>query len=106
MARSEPWFCLASRALIRTMLCHMVSFPSDAPLQRREVSMTGAYAYTPDIWPPLVAAVFLAAIGLYAWRRRAARRRRSSRCRRFPSCYCWGLRSRPPPSACDEDRLV
>ena len=33
--------------------------------------MTGAYAYTPDIWPPLVAAIFLAAIGLYAWRRRA-----------------------------------
>ena len=32
--------------------------------------MTGAYAYTPDIWPPLVAAIFLAAIGLYAWRRR------------------------------------
>ena len=33
--------------------------------------MAGAYAYTPDIWPPLVAAIFLAAIGLYAWRRRA-----------------------------------
>jgi signal transduction histidine kinase len=32
--------------------------------------MTGAYAYTPAIWPPLVAAFFLAAIGLYAWRRR------------------------------------
>jgi PAS domain S-box-containing protein len=32
--------------------------------------MAGAYAYTPAIWPPLVAAVFLAAIGLYAWSRR------------------------------------
>jgi signal transduction histidine kinase len=32
--------------------------------------MTGAYAYTPAIWPPLIAAVFLAAIGAYAWRRR------------------------------------
>jgi PAS domain S-box-containing protein len=32
--------------------------------------MTGAYAYTPAIWPPLVAAVLLAAIGVYAWRRR------------------------------------
>jgi PAS domain S-box-containing protein len=34
--------------------------------------MSGAYAYTPAIWPPLVAAVLLAAIGLYAWRRRDA----------------------------------
>ena len=33
--------------------------------------MTGAYAYTPEIWPPLVAAILLAAIGLFAWRRRA-----------------------------------
>jgi PAS domain S-box-containing protein len=33
--------------------------------------MPGAYAYTPAIWPPLVAAVFLAAIGHYAWSRRA-----------------------------------
>jgi signal transduction histidine kinase len=49
----------------------MVFFPSDAPLLRRKASMTGAYAYTPHIWPPLVAAIFLAAIGLYAWRRRA-----------------------------------
>jgi signal transduction histidine kinase len=32
--------------------------------------MTGAYAYSPAIWPPLVAAIFLAAIGVYAWRRR------------------------------------
>jgi signal transduction histidine kinase len=32
--------------------------------------MTGAYAYTPAIWLPLIAAVLLAAIGLYAWRRR------------------------------------
>jgi len=32
--------------------------------------MTGPYAYTPAIWPPLVAAIFLAAIGVYAWRRR------------------------------------
>jgi PAS domain S-box-containing protein len=33
--------------------------------------MTGAYAYTPDIWLPLAGAVFLAAIGLYCWRRRS-----------------------------------
>ena len=32
--------------------------------------MSGAYAYTPAIWPPLVAAIFLVAIALYAWRRR------------------------------------
>ena len=32
--------------------------------------MTGAYAYTPAIWPPLVAIPLLAAIGIYAWRRR------------------------------------
>jgi hypothetical protein len=32
--------------------------------------MSGAYVYTPTISPPLVAAVFLAAISLYAWRRR------------------------------------
>jgi len=32
--------------------------------------MTGPYAYTPAIWPPLVAAIFLAAIGVYAWHRR------------------------------------
>jgi PAS domain S-box-containing protein len=32
--------------------------------------MTGAYVCTPAIWPALVAAVLLAAIGLYAWRRR------------------------------------
>jgi PAS domain S-box-containing protein len=32
--------------------------------------MNEAYVYTPAIWPPLVAAIFLAAIGLYAWRRR------------------------------------
>jgi signal transduction histidine kinase len=30
----------------------------------------GAYTYTPDIWPPLAAAVFLAALSLYSWRRR------------------------------------
>jgi signal transduction histidine kinase len=33
--------------------------------------MTGAYVYTPSIWPPLAAAIFLAALGMYAWRRRA-----------------------------------
>lgn len=33
--------------------------------------MTGAYAYPPHIWPPLLAAIFLAALGLYSWRRRA-----------------------------------
>jgi hypothetical protein len=32
--------------------------------------MPGTYAYTPAIWPPLVACVVLAAIGHYAWRRR------------------------------------
>jgi hypothetical protein len=32
--------------------------------------MTGAYAYTPEIWPPLAAAVFVAALGLYSWRHR------------------------------------
>ena len=32
--------------------------------------MTDAYAYTPAIWLPLIAAVFLVAIGLYAWRHR------------------------------------
>ena len=32
--------------------------------------MAGAYAYTPDIWPPLAAAFFLAAMALYCWRRR------------------------------------
>ena len=31
--------------------------------------MTDAYAYTDDIWLPLASAVFLAAIGLYTWRR-------------------------------------
>ena len=32
--------------------------------------MTDAYAYTPTIWPPLVAAIVVAAMGLYAWHRR------------------------------------
>ena len=32
--------------------------------------MTDAYACTLAIWPPLIAAIFLAAIGMYAWRRR------------------------------------
>ena len=32
--------------------------------------MTGVYAYTPAIWPPLAGVIFLAAIGLYCWRRR------------------------------------
>ena len=26
----------------------------------------------PDIWPPLLGAIFLAALGLYSWRRRSA----------------------------------
>ena len=30
--------------------------------------MTGAYAYTPDIWPPLLGTIFLAVVGLYSWR--------------------------------------
>jgi PAS domain S-box-containing protein len=33
--------------------------------------MTGAYAYTPDIWLPLLGAIFLAGMGLYCWRRRS-----------------------------------
>ncbi len=33
--------------------------------------MTAAYAYTPHIWPPLLAAIFLAALSLGSWRRRA-----------------------------------
>ena len=32
--------------------------------------MTGAYAYTPEIWPPLAGAVLLGVLGLYSWRRR------------------------------------
>jgi len=32
--------------------------------------MAGTYAYTPEIWLPLAAAVFLAILGLYGWRRR------------------------------------
>ena len=32
--------------------------------------MTGAYVYTPNFWPPLAAAIFVAALGLYSWRRR------------------------------------
>jgi len=31
--------------------------------------MTGAYVYIVAIWPPLLAAAFLALIALYAWRR-------------------------------------
>ena len=33
--------------------------------------MTGNYVYSPDMWPPLVTALFLVALGLYSWRRRA-----------------------------------
>jgi hypothetical protein len=32
--------------------------------------MAEAYAYTPEVWPPLTAAVLVAAIALYSWRRR------------------------------------
>lgn len=32
--------------------------------------MSGAYAYTAEIWPPLVAAILLAALGLYSWQHR------------------------------------
>ena len=35
--------------------------------------MTGAYVYTPAIWPPLAGAIFLVALGLYNWRRRDVR---------------------------------
>ena len=33
--------------------------------------MAGAYVYTPAIWPPLAGAIFVAALGLYSWRRRS-----------------------------------
>lgn len=33
--------------------------------------MTGAYIYTPDIWPLLVAAIFLGAMGVSSWRHRS-----------------------------------
>jgi signal transduction histidine kinase len=33
--------------------------------------MAGAYAYTSAIWPPLVGAIFVAALGCYGWRRRS-----------------------------------
>jgi signal transduction histidine kinase len=33
--------------------------------------MAGAFVYTPDIWPPLAGAIFVAALGLYGWRRRS-----------------------------------
>jgi PAS domain S-box-containing protein len=33
--------------------------------------MANAYTYTPAIWPPLAGVIFLAAIGLYCWRRRS-----------------------------------
>lgn len=32
--------------------------------------MSGAYAYTPEIWPPLVVTIFLAVLSLYSWRHR------------------------------------
>ena len=32
--------------------------------------MSGAYSYTPNIWPMLVSAIFSAALGVYAWRHR------------------------------------
>jgi signal transduction histidine kinase len=32
--------------------------------------MNGTYAYTQEIWPPLAASLFVAALGLYTWRRR------------------------------------
>lgn len=32
--------------------------------------MNGSYAYTPGIWPPLAAALCVAMLGLYTWRRR------------------------------------
>ena len=34
------------------------------------MDMNGRYAYTPYIWPSFFAAMFLAALGIYAWRRR------------------------------------
>jgi hypothetical protein len=33
--------------------------------------MTGAYVYTPAIWAPLAGAIFMAVLGLHAWRRRS-----------------------------------
>jgi PAS domain S-box-containing protein len=34
------------------------------------MDMNGRYAYTPYIWPSFFTAIFLAALGIYAWRRR------------------------------------
>ena len=31
--------------------------------------MTNAYSYTPAIWLPLAAAIFLVTLSLYSWRR-------------------------------------
>ena len=59
-----------ARALIRIKLPHVISFRLTVLSAAEDYTMTGAYAYTPAIWPPLVATLFLAAIGLYAWRHR------------------------------------
>jgi PAS domain S-box-containing protein len=56
--------------MIRAKLRYVVSFALTDLSRAGAASMTGAYAYTSAIWPPLIASVFLAAIGLYAWRRR------------------------------------
>jgi PAS domain S-box-containing protein len=56
--------------MIRTKLPHVVSFTPRDLSSAGAALMTGAYVYTPATWPPLAAAVLLAAIGLYAWRRR------------------------------------
>jgi signal transduction histidine kinase len=58
-------------ALIRRKRRHVLSFPPTDLSSAREVAMTGAYVYAPDIWPPLAGAIFLAALGLYGWRRRS-----------------------------------
>ena len=47
--------------------------------------MAGSYAYTPDIWPPLVVALCVAALGWYSWRRDRVPARGLS-----PSLVCFG----------------
>ncbi len=32
--------------------------------------MTEVYAYTPNVWPPLIVAIFMAILGLFSWQHR------------------------------------
>jgi PAS domain S-box-containing protein len=49
----------------------MLSFPLTVASNAGESPMAGAYAYTIAIWPPLVGAFLLGALGLHGWRRRS-----------------------------------